>query len=225
MIYTIPTKQGLGIELWGTFNDLKCLYEVIGKLWNNEDYENIKGFQSRDSTINAFSYEIRKAYQEDRQKRERNHFTLETEKYLGTKLSWVHILFSLSAIRFNMRFIEPNKFDLSMIMCLEFWLEKSMIQYDPEGAVRLIPFINAGIYAGNEYLYQYLRSINAQYFRLGGGKRVFRELPDLLNQAILFSKEYKNYLEFLILEAKGLNCEISHLETNDSDIDYENIKW
>jgi len=29
MIYIIPTKRGMGVELWGNYDDLNSLYEVI----------------------------------------------------------------------------------------------------------------------------------------------------------------------------------------------------
>ena len=31
MIYIVPTKRGLGVEVWGTYDDLDQLYGVIGR--------------------------------------------------------------------------------------------------------------------------------------------------------------------------------------------------
>lgn len=44
MIYLVPTKKGLGVEIWGTYDDLNSLYEVISKFWNDEHNLNKKGF-------------------------------------------------------------------------------------------------------------------------------------------------------------------------------------
>ncbi len=225
MIYTIPTKKGLGIELWGTYSDLECLHDVVGNFWGNEDFETIKGFASREMVIRIFSYEIRKAFQECREISKQNHYTLEPAKYLGTKISWPHMLFSLSAIRFNMRFYQSNKRDLSILMYLDYCLEKSMIKFDPVGADKLKRFMSGGIDADNEYLYQFYRNIEVQYFRFSGGKRAFRRLPDLLEQAISCTRGYDSCLAMLKQEAKRLNCGIESLEINSSDIDYENMKW
>ena len=60
MIYTIPTKKGMGVEIWGTYDDLSSFYEVIGKFWNHENQLNHKGSENRDKLISSFSYEIRK---------------------------------------------------------------------------------------------------------------------------------------------------------------------
>ena len=61
MIYTIPTKRGVGIELWGTYGDLDSLYNSINKFWNDEHFNFIKGAESRNKLIASFAYEIRKA--------------------------------------------------------------------------------------------------------------------------------------------------------------------
>ena len=71
MFYLIPTKNGLGIELWGTYDDIRTVYSVIANFWNQEDYITKKGFANRDQLISGFSYEIRKAYEESRLKKEK----------------------------------------------------------------------------------------------------------------------------------------------------------
>ncbi|MFZ4402109.1 MAG: DUF6904 family protein [Bacteroidales bacterium] len=225
MIYIIPTKRGMGVELWGTYQDLNNFYEVIGKFWNDENNLNIKGFENRDKLISGFSYEVRKAFEGSRLKRNTNHFSFDTIEYFGAQISWVHFLFSISALKFNMRYIETNKFDISMILQIEFWLEKAMTNYDEIGAKYLIGFIEDGIYGANDYIYQFMRSINLDYYLLGGGKKAFRKLPELLKRGIFYTDEYKEYIDFLEKEAKRLNCTITDMEINDDDIDYMSIKW
>lgn len=225
MLYIIPTKNGIGVEIWGTYGDLKNLYNTISKFWNLEEFLIQSDFKNRDNLISSFSYELRKAYDGNRLKREHSHFYFEPLQYLGFQLSWVHVLFSLNALRYNMRFIESNKYDLSIFLQLEHWLEDAMIQYDEIGAKSLKHYISDGIYSGNKFIYQFMRSINYDYYLLGGGKKSFRKLPTLLKRSIFLSEEYKNYLEFLEIEAKKNNCDISDLELIDEDSVYENIKW
>lgn len=225
MFYLIPTKNGFGVQLWGTYDDLTTIYSVVSELWNHEDLLCQKGFETRDDVISGFSYELRKAYGGSRLKRKYSHFSREPIEYLGCEISWVHFLFTLAALRYNMRTYDIRKFELAILMLLEYWLEKAMITYDEKGARELIHFIEGAIYPANENLYQYMRYINAEHFRLGGGKRAFRRLPNLLKQAVYFTDEYKEYAEFLKSEAKRLNCETSDLDIDDDDIDYENMKW
>lgn len=225
MIYLLPTKKGFGVELWGNREDLENLYNVVGKFWNDENYSGNPGFENRDKLISSFSYEIRKAKEESRLKRNTSHFYFEEYTYFGAQISWVHFLFSLTAIKFNMRYYETSKFDISQILQLEFWLEKAMKQYDEAGASALIGFIEDGLYGANNYIYHYMRSINLDYFLNGGGKKGFRRLPELLSKGIFYTDQYREYENFLKEEAKRLNCGVNDIEINDDEIDYEKIEW
>lgn len=225
MIYILPTKKGLGVELWGNYDDVVFLYETISKFWNSEDRLTKVGFENRDKLLSGFSYLIRKCYEGTKLKKSSSHFSLEKIEYFGVEISWVHFLFSLSALRYNMRYIENNKMDLSIMLQLEYWLENAMNKYDKIGASKLSYFISDGIYSGNIYLYQFMRSINADYFILNGEKKGFRKLPELLMRSVIFSDEYKSYTMNLESEAKRLNCETESLDIDDEEIDYENIKW
>lgn len=227
MIYIIPTKRGFGVELWGTLEDLMTLHEFVGKFWSNENSITFKGGENRDSLISGFSYEIRKAYEGSRLKRKSSYYSSDDSEieYFGAKISWVHFLFSLTAIKFNMKYLETTKFDISMILQIEFWLEKAMHSYDEVGAIKLIGFIDDGIYGANEYIYHYMRSINLEYYLLGGGKKAFRKLPELLKRGIFLTNEYKEYKRILEEDAKRLNCQVNEMDLDDDDIDYDSTKW
>lgn len=66
-----------------------------------------------------------------------------------------------------------------------------------------------------------MRSIDIEFMMLGGRKRTFRKLPELLNKGIALTDEYVEYEEFLISEAKRIGCDISQLKLNDDDVDYD----
>jgi len=221
MFYLIPTKNGKGVQFWGTYDDLRTIHSIISNFWNQEEYLNKKGFDNRDELISGFSYELRKAFEGSRLKRKNSHFSFEKIEHFGCKISWVHFLFSISALRFNMRYLESNKLDLGIFLQLEYWLEKSMLDYDEKGGQVLKNFISGEIYGGNDCIYQYMRYINASFFKLSGGKRAFRELPRLLKTAVNFTDEYKEYAESLKLDAERLKCKPSELEINDNDINYD----
>jgi len=225
MIYIIPTKRGIGVELWGNHDDLNSLYEFISKFWHGEDDVNYPGSENRDKLISGFSYEIRKAKDGSRLKRNTSHYSQGKQLYYGSQITWVDFLFSLTAIKYHMRFKETNKFDISQMLLLEFWLEKAMNTYDEADAKALIGFIDDGLYGANSHIYQCMYSINLDFLRLGGGKRAFRQLPELLKRGVYYTAEYKEYEEFLRNEAKKLGCESSELEVDDDDFNYENLKW
>ncbi|WP_333662685.1 DUF6904 family protein [Chishuiella changwenlii] len=225
MLYIVPTKRGIGIEIWGNYEDLDNFYNFIRKFYNNEEMLLLKGFENRDILISGFSYEIRKAKEGSRLTRKYSHFSFEEQKYLGAAISWIHVLFSFTSIKYNMKFYEVNKFDISQLLNFEFWLENSMKTYDDVGAKKLIGFVDGGLYGGNEYIYQYMRGLNYDFFQLGGGKRAFRKLPELLRTGIFYTEEYKDYANYLKKESEKKNCSISDLELEDNDFDYDKIFW
>ena len=120
--------------------------------------------------------------------------------------------------------VESNKGEIAIFLHLEYWIEHAMESYDSIGAKKLLPYLNDAINAGNEYLYLYMRNINATFFEMRGGKNSFRKLADLMRTSIYFTDEYKDLLNFLESESKKHNCTIEDLELNDDDSIYE-IEW
>jgi len=220
MIQINATKGGIGIEIWGTYEDLENLYQFIGKFWSIEKYSSITGFENRDKVLSGFVYEIRKAKEGSRLKR-----NFRNQEYFGTRVSWVHLIFSLTALKFNMQYLEMNKFEIAQILMIEFEIEKAMNEYDEKGAKDLIGFIEGGLYGANPYIYQYMRSINYDFFMLGGGKTAFRKLPYLLRKGVYYTDEYIEYESMLKSDSERLNCSIMELDLIDDHFDYESIKW
>ncbi|KQK26066.1 hypothetical protein AR438_10825 [Chryseobacterium aquaticum] len=224
MIYAVPTKKGLGIEIWGIRDDLEYLYEIISKFWNNESFYHIKGYEDKNKLISSFSYEIRKASYGSRLTKDHSHYSIEEIPYVGFRISWPHIVFSIVALRYNMRMVDSNKADIAMFLQLEYWIELAMENYDSAGTKKLLPYLNGAVNAGNDYLYLFMRHINASFFEMNGGKNSFRKLADLMRVSIYSSEEYDDLLIFLQSEAKKYNCNIEDLELSDDDKIYE-IEW
>lgn len=225
MIYTKPTKRGLGIEIWGTYDDLYNLYWTLSQFWNQENYLKKAGFESRDTLLSGFFYEIRKAHDGYRLKQAHSHFSLEPNVHYGATISVVHFLFSLAVLRYNARYFQADKYALSVFMKLEFWLADSLEKFDAQSASKLQIYIDGAIDAGNELIYQYMRSINFEFFLKGGGVSQFRKLPDLMRRSVAVTREYEEYRRFLESEAKRLGCQLNDIEIDDDSFDYDAIKW
>ena len=225
MLHITPTLRGIGVKLWGTHEDLNIFYETIGKFLGEERNLILTGAENRDKIISSFSYEIRKAFEGQRLKKKSDHSDIDEVEYFGTEISWVHFLFFLTALKFNMRYSGTTKFDVAMLLQIEFGIEEAMKAYDEIGARKLVGFIEGGIYEANEYIYHYMRSINMEYIMLGGGKKAFRQLPRLLNKAVFHTDDCNAYRTFLEKEAKRLGCSVNDMEINDDDVDYEGLMW
>ncbi|PQA89828.1 hypothetical protein SAMN05421796_106186 [Chryseobacterium piscicola] len=224
MIYTVPTKKGLGIEFWGTDDDLTYLYDAISKFWNNDNFSLIFGYENKANVISGFAHEIRKASYGSRLKRNSSHYTPAEIPYLGFQISWPHILFCMSCLNSNRQWVETTKYDVSIFLQLKYWIEKSMYEYDSVGAEKLSFFLNGAIHGNNEYIYQYMRNINMRFFQMKGGKMSFRKLSDLMKTASNFTNEYQELLDFLKFEAQKYNCKIDDLDIDDDNEIYE-IEW
>ena len=159
-----------------------------------------------------------------RLKRPTGHFSMEDLQYLGTQISWVHFLSTLAGLKYAMNCQGMSEMDVALILQLEYWLEKAMRSYDPKGAEQLVDYINGGLYGGNDFIYHYMRSTNADVIMLGGGKRAFRKLPELLKKGVVGNDEYHDYKDVLMKEAKRLNCTIDNLEIMDDHVNYE-MPW
>lgn len=220
----LPVKNGLGIELWGSYKDIKELYFVTLSFCADENFQDRNGFNERNQILLDFVSHLRKSYQGRRLVRDTDHFTPDPQKVYGVKISWLEMIFYIGCINYNSKFSIVSKFDLAMFLQLEFWLEKSMIEYDEKGGNELKKYINSFINYNNEYLIIYYNFLDYEFFKLKGGKMPFRKLSKILSKAIDFSDENKLFLEELKREAKVLDCEINELVIND-DINYEKLKW
>lgn len=220
----IPTKKGLGVEVWGTIDDLIFLYNTISNFWNIDGFTERSDFEGRDNIISGFVHELRKASEGKRMKRTHSHISYEQLEYHGFKISWVHILFFIGCLRYNMKYFYFSKLDLAKILQIEFWVDKCIADYDYQSYEQLKYFMEGGIYSGNESIYLVMRSVNMDFFKLKGGKIAFRKLPKLLKRAQLGTDEFNSFNDFLIQEAKSQNCKINDLDFSDDHINYE-IIW
>lgn len=212
MIEMSACKNGLDVEVWGSNEGLVRLYSTLSKVWGGDAlYGDVESHESRNNVINGFSYYIRKAISGEMLHNKKD-FKIE---YYGFRISWVHAIFVLNAIRYNLRSKVAGKLDLAVFLEIEHWLEESMKEYDKEGFLKLQPYIDGGIYTGNPNLYLYMRSIDYQAKKSGTGKKAFRKLPALLRQAVFGTKEYEQYEIYLQAKAEEHNCSISELEISD----------
>lgn len=224
MLYAFCTERGLGLQIWGTYDDLRTLYEVISRFWNISEFEHIKAFENRNVLISAFSYEIRKSMQGERLTKKGSCFSGEENQYYGFKVSWVHILFSIVALKENWKLIPPNKLDLAYFYNLEYWIESELDAFDSITGAKVKPYLNGGAYGANPLLYQFMRQINLEFFQLGGGRNAFKKLPELLRVSVYSTPEFNELNEYLQKEAARLGIKAECLDFEEENNIYD-IKW
>lgn len=126
MIYTIHTKRGLGVQIWGSYDDLSTLYAVISKFWNIPEFVQVSGFENRNELISSFSYEVRKGMEGSRLSYQDPRLPENSNQLYGFEVSWVHIAFSLAALKENWKLIPPDKLDLAVFYSLGYWVQNAL---------------------------------------------------------------------------------------------------
>ena len=219
MFYLIPTKRGLGVEFWGSYEDLRKAYELFYAFWEL-DFEE----PNRENLISNICYEIRHAYQGDRLKRVSSHFLPNLAQYFGFQISWVQLLFLIAFVKNKKSESPRNKLLEGFLLQIEYWTEKSLESYDPKIGKLVLPFVGEKIDGGNPYIYYYMRVINADFFSLKGGKRGFKELPELLISGIKGTPSFNAIKKSLNKSAKKFGYSPLEIDLVEDDSVYE-IKW
>lgn len=224
MLYTTHTKRGLGVQIWGSYDDLRTLYVIISKFWNVPEFEQILGFENRNELISSFSYDVRMGMDGSRLSYKDPRLPENGNKLYGFEVSWVHIIFSLAALKENWNLIPPNKLDLNVFYSLGYWIEDALEAYGSATADKIKPYLNGAIYGANPCLYQFMRRINLDFFLLSGGKQAFRKLPNLLRTSAYATAEYNEFTKQLEREAKRIGCKPQNIDF-DENPDIYSIKW
>lgn len=219
MLTANPTKKGIGIEIWGDYNDLECLYDVMSVLSLSKSATNEADFERNERLLTIVPYEIRHAFQGERLKNKHigNGHSCET-LYYGFRTDWITILFTYSALRFNAAHTQTDAFIQGWLYLLEFQIKNAIYMYDELGAIAIEPLIEQGLNVSTKYVYLLHQNYVAKYLSMKSGKKRFRSIPLLLTDKA-FEKEIINSIdECMILE----NCPISEIKST-SEMHYPDI--
>ncbi len=219
MITANPTKHGTGVQVWGDYGDLNFLYETTSKLMVSEENTQNKYAQERNRLLSYFCYELRHAFQGDRDQK-KICYTEDKSTYFGFKIDWVTYVITLSCLRDNMHFVIMNEADIANIRLLEYWGKQAMLAFDEKGATRLNRYIEIGI-LNDDNLFLFHQQLVCQYYRTKPTVTRFIRIPELLNQLYGASRDRILLENQIKKDAEKLNCDISELETVYDDVDFE----
>ena len=224
MIHILPTKRGVGVELWGTHSDLLAIYELASSSCFDNYFSNDDSNENRNNVISMFSYEVRHAFQKNRQIKK--GYLESDDEYYGSKFTWVQFIFVISVLKTNIFYSESNKINISLLLQLEHYLESAMHIYDEKGASKLSFLIKEKSgYLSSRYVYQCMRMIDVKFLELGGGKRAFRKLPNLFIVAYPYTEDNKSFVSSLEEVSFQNKINLNDLEIKDDHVDYDNLKW
>ncbi|MDO9553305.1 hypothetical protein [Rhodonellum sp.] len=219
MFYLIPTKRGLGVEFWGSYNDLCTIYEVISTLWDLEIQKT-----TAENMLSDFLFNIRHAYQGDHFTRTSSHFLSDSVPSFGFQISWVQLIFVISFINSEKTKYPKNKLLEGILLQMEYWVETALVSFDKKVGMLMQTFIGQSIDGANPFIYYYMRRINAEFFGLKGGKKGFKDLPELVSWGIKGTKGYNLLKIEIIKSAIKIGCDPIELDL-DEDQNIYSIQW
>ena len=160
MLLAYPTKNGIGISIYGDLGDLSSLYETVHDVTSTLD-ENNKLHKGQHQLLMNFAYEIRKAYSGQRLT-DKVQFIDSKQKinYYGFNVVWTDILLFIAALRKN---IDTNKLNQSNIFLLEYIVENALVALDEKSAVDIKLYLQNGIKTNNEYIFLLYQSMHIEF--------------------------------------------------------------
>jgi len=207
MIYAEPTKKGVGVSLCGDTLDLWSLHSTIHDLMStsphNEDFTN---------TILGLAYDVRHAYQGDRETITREIGPDSFVTYFKFNVPWTYILFVVRYLRECVGYSDCNKEHQSNIYRLEHEIEKALVEYDEKVGRSAIEEYKRLSWFSSEYLPNFVSECTNEYMHGGAsGKMRFRRLPFTIRMLDERSPEYKAYHNQVLDEARKQNVHPSQV--------------
>lgn len=218
MLFAKPTQHGAGIILYGDYYDLKSLHATVSYL-----YDGIPNDCGVGDFLSALAYDIRHAYQMNREIIKLGFDQSDTVEYRGVKIFWPIILFQIALLRWYTRFKPTTKEHLSDLFRLEYIVEESLSEVDLEVGRQCINWLNSFPGITNNYLFSFADEMAYKYvFQETSQKKRFKKLPEILNGLLEHSKDYKTFNDFMQSKAKEKGCSVFELT---SLTDWPEFKW
>lgn len=209
MIFSRPTKYGAGITLYGDLHDFRNLHEAIHTLSEAD----ILRAGLADFVL-GLAYEVRHAHQGDREVINLPANMMETENttYFGFKSIWPNFLYQLGLLRCSAGFLPTSKDIQANLYRLEACAQTALIAYDPFVGNRCVDWLSRFQLPPRKYLLDYVVNCSLQYVTVGKpGKARFKGLPQVLRMLSGYSKEYREYEEYMESVAKEKGCQPEEL--------------
>ena len=221
MILAKPTKHGAGIEIFGDYHDLSDLHETIHRLADEQGP--LDGGQ--EEFVLRLAYEVRHAYQGDR---ETHRFPAdishsETAIYYSFRELWPVFLMQLGLLRWAAGFRPTTRQHQANLFRLEACAEDALNSYDPFVGRRCLEWLERFHGLSGKYHLQYIPNCSLQYVTVGRpGKARFKNLPEILRMMSPFSKECREFEDYLEREAKEKGCQPGDLVDRG---EWPDFKW
>ncbi|CAM2198531.1 transposase (plasmid) [Paraburkholderia kururiensis] len=126
------TKRHAGIVLWGDTWSLRAVHDLVHKV--NEESPVV---QNKEGFLLGLAYDVRKAYEGQREKAVREYFEDRCPIY-GVQILWPVVIAQVALLRAGMAFIPTDRMDQSVMYELEHLVDRAVREATPAGADEIL---------------------------------------------------------------------------------------
>lgn len=216
MIFAEPTKFRAGITLYGDYMDFRSLHSTVHEL---ADRSPLAGHF--EEFILRFAYELRHAYQGDREEKEFGDVGIDYVKYFGVPILWpLHLVF-VGLLRWAAAFNPTTKEMQANLFRLETATENALLRADSKIGMECVDWLSSFQGYANDYLLEFVDDCCLQYITATGRER-FKSLPRILRKLSLFSMEYDDFRKQLEQIARFQKCRPEDLSNK---VEWPEFRW
>jgi len=130
------TKRHAGVVLWGDTWSLRAVHDLVHKV--NEESPLV---QNKEGFLLRLAYDVRKAYEGQREKAVREWFEDKCPIY-GVHILWPVLITQVALLRAGMAFIPTDRMDQSVTYELEHLIDRAVREASPAGADEILQQMN-----------------------------------------------------------------------------------
>lgn len=218
MLFALPTKFNAGLTLYGDYNDFDSLRDTIHAL---NDKPPLAGHF--EDFISSFAYELRHAYQGDREVTQFGDEGINHVVYFGCNILWPYHLVYVGMLRWAAAFSPTTKEIQANLFRLEACTETALLRADAKIGGECVEWLSHFQGYANDYLLEFIDDCCLDYItQERPGKARFRSLPKVLRRLSLYSMEYDAFREKLEQIAKFQKCSVHDLANK---AEWPEFKW
>lgn len=218
MILAEPTRYRAGLTLYGDYIDFSSLHSTVYEL---ADQIPLAGHF--EEFMLGFAYELRKAYQGEREVKDFGDQGIDKVTYFGCKFLWPFYLVHVGMLRWAAAFNPTTKTIQANLFQLEAATEDALVKGDLKIGRDCVDWLSRFRGLPADYLLQFIEDICLDYVSIPrAGKDRFAMLPETLRSVSSYSKEYAAFQERLEQISKFQKCKPDDLV---SRAEWPDFKW
>lgn len=217
MIFAEPTPFGAGLTLWGDYHDFRSLYQTIDKAVAAAPH-------SIGDFIVALNYDVRHAYEGQREEKRFGRDELDSVTYRGEKILWPEIMFQTRLVRAYLAYTPTTSEDQSNVFRLEYAVGQALRSFDATTGGICAEWLEHPVTLPTDYLTEFIGEATLRYvMEAKSGKQRFRRLPATLSSLLPVSVEYRDFAAQMRKLAEEEGCDPGQLRSEPEE--WPEFKW